>query len=226
MITLATLLEQAIERPLFTKSDAFQAHLVAGEGHAAVIVGPNASGKSLFFRVLTAAAHRSKVLAVTVSIRERTGAGTLEMAGLRRMFMFGDESEQSTGATSLSAATKAFNTAEAQAEEGKPTLVLLDEPEQGLSEDYAAAMGTWLAQKTNALVHPNALGVVLVSHSRALVRAFQQGLNHKPACVSMEDPLSLEQWLNSAKPKTVEELLALSTLGKERWRAVSRLLQS
>lgn len=226
MTTLATLLEQAIERPLFTNSDAFQAHLAGGEGRAAVIVGPNASGKSLFFRVLTAAAHRSKVLAVTVSIRERTGAGTLEMAGLRRMFMFGDESEQSTGATSLSAAIKAFNTVDAHAGEGKPTLLLLDEPEQGLSEDYAAAMGTWLAQKANALVHPHALGLVLVSHSRALVRAFQQGLDHKPACVSMEDPLSLDQWLESAKHRTVEELMALSQLGKERWRAVSQLLKS
>lgn len=50
-----------------------------------------------------------RAIFATVSIRERTGAGTSDMAGMRRMFMFGDESEQSTGATSLKTAMKAFD---------------------------------------------------------------------------------------------------------------------
>jgi ABC-type uncharacterized transport system ATPase subunit len=214
---LNDLLEQAMERAIFSDENrVFQPHLQPGPGNVAMIVGPNASGKSVLFQVLAMLARQEKIVPVTVSIRERTGAGTSDIAGMRRMFMFGDESEQSTGATSLKTVSKAFDSIQAYAEEGRRALLLLDEPEQGLSEDYAAAMGTWLGSKANALTHPNLLGLVVVSHSRSLMRSLREALPVAPSFVSMEVPTTLEQWLEPPTPKTVDELLALPTVGSER----------
>lgn len=220
-MVLNGLLEQAMERAIFADEDrVFQAHLQPGPANVAMIVGPNASGKSVLFQVLAMLARQEKIVPVTVSIRERTGAGTSDMAGMRRMFMFGDESEQSTGATSLKTAMKAFDSVQTYAEEGRRALLLLDEPEQGLSEDYAAAMGTWLGTKAKELVHPNLLGLVVVSHSRALMRTLREELPQAPSFVSMEAATTLEQWLEPPVPKTVDELLALPKVGSERRRKV------
>lgn len=221
MTSLSDLLAQSTDRAIFSDEDrVFQPYLRHGQGNVALIVGPNASGKSVLFQVMAMLAQREKVVPVTVSIRERTGAGTSDMAGMRRMFMFGDESEQSTGATSLKTVMKAFDSIQAYAEEGRRALLLLDEPEQGLSEDYAAAMGTWLAQKAKQLTHPNLLGLVVVSHSRSLMRALQNDLPAVPHFVSMEANTTLEQWLEPPQAKSVEELLALPAMGTERRRRV------
>jgi energy-coupling factor transporter ATP-binding protein EcfA2 len=80
------------------------------ETRVCVIVGENASGKSVFFQVMAGVARREhKLLPVTISIRERTGAGSHEMGGMRRTMMFGDESEQSTGATSYNVIQSGFH---------------------------------------------------------------------------------------------------------------------
>ena len=168
--------------------------------------------------------HKLDIAPIMISIRERTGAGTFEMAAMRRVMMFGDESEQSTGATSARVIGTGFNTLHDRAQNNLPALLMLDEPEMGLSDGYAAAMGTYLAQQCKQM--PDlACGVMVVTHNRGLVRALIEALGETPSFVKTGDPASLEEWLEGERPRAVEELLALPTVGLERWRAVNRILQ-
>ena len=229
MNALVDLLMDATDSALINADGApFTAHVAPGAGRLAVVAGANASGKSLFVQIVAGRAHRQQTLAVSISIRERTGAGTHEMAGFRRSMMFGDESEQSTGATSVATVKKAFLNLLNYAQE-RPVLLILDEPEMGLSEDYAAAMGTWLARETLRLPadQPNLLGVVVVSHSRPLVRAMARELatvDQALHFVGMDGGPSLTAWLDDATERTVEDLLALPALGTERRKIITRLL--
>ncbi len=227
MTTLSELIAFAADRALFSPEDGapFQAFPQDGHPKLAVLTGSNASGKSVFFRVLASAARsHDNTLAITLSIRERTGAGYSDMAGMRKAMMYGQEDEQSTGATSFKTAETGFRNLVSQAEEGQSTVLMIDEPEMGLSEDYAAAMGQWIAQKTSALEHPNAVGVVVVTHSRALVRRLVEELGATPSFINMDSHQSLKDWLAQTPSRTVEELIDLSRLGRERRRAMDQFL--
>ena len=202
----------------------FTAHYTPGHPRTLLVLGENVSGKSLFVGGLLgwARAHH-QVAPVEVSIRQRTGAGTSDIAGMRRTMMFGDESEQSTGATSTKVLDGAFGTVESRAGDGQPALLVLDEPELGLSDGYAQAMGTYLARRAQNLPE-RAAGLVIVTHNRALARAFARELGQVPSIVQMGTPGSWETWLAGEAPRSVEELLALPALGRTRQMAVHRLL--
>lgn len=188
-----------------------------------VVTGENASGKSLLVRVIGAIAHKAKILPVSVSIRERTGAGLGEMNGMRRIMMFGDESENSTGATSAKVVQTAFGNLERE----NGSLLILDEPEIGLAESYTRALGELIGQRTREIPAVCA-GVVVVTHSRALVRGILDGFGAEPTHLAVaadqDAQAGLTRWLDVVEHRTVDELLALPSVGHERWRTVNQLL--
>lgn len=200
----------------------FHAHLTEGDPDLLVIGGANATGKSVLFEFIAGVAKReANALSITISIRERTGAGTFEMSGMRRSMMFGDEHEQSTGATSVSVVQRGFDNLQNRE---RPVMLMLDEPDLGLSADYAYAMGAYIGQRTREVsAQLDAfLGVVVVTHSRELIRGIQ-ATGGKPSFVSTGEHLSLAQWLESTSSKTVEDLLALNDMGCRLRRETSRL---
>lgn len=186
-----------------------------------VVTGENASGKSFFVRVAAEVLRQRGKLPVSVSIRERTGAGG---DGMRKVMMFGDEAEQSTGATSV----KVIETAFRNLDRPQGSVLIVDEPELGLSEGYARALGNYLAQQSRQI--PKAcLGVIVVSHSRPLVEGLMEHAGRTPTHVSVsadEDPeAGLFEWLHSSEERSVGDLLALKDTGFERWRVVNGLLR-
>jgi hypothetical protein len=201
----------------------FSLHHTTGHAKVLFVIGENVSGKSLFVGSLLgwSRAHH-QVAPIEVSIRQRCGAGLSDMAGFARTMMFGDESEQSTGATSTQVLEGAFGTLAARAADKSPALLVLDEPELGLSDGYAHAMGTHLAQKA-AQMPELACGLVIVTHSRSLARAFEAELGCTPSVVHLGSAASWQQWLEGEAPRSVEELLALPKVGYERRRAVWRI---
>lgn len=186
-----------------------------------VIVGENASGKSVFFQVLAGIAKREHdLLPITISIRERSGAGTYEMSGMRRMMMFGDESQQSTGATSYNVVRNGFSNA--RRDDAKP-LLLLDEPELGLSEGYARALGHYIGQEALALPETCA-GVVIVTHSRTLVEGMTLMAGVNPTLVNLNpEPKPLLEWLETPEVRSIDDLKNLSDLAIARRHAVAQL---
>lgn len=203
----------------------FTATLAEGYSRVALVAGENCSGKSLFVETLRSwAKHRCQVSSICVSIRERTGAGTYEMSSFRRTMMFGDESEHSTGATSAKVVETAFANANSWGrDDRKPTLLVLDEPELGLSEGYACAMGALIGQRVLEL-DPGVVGVAVVSHSRGLARALAETLGQAPAFVKLGEAVDFATWLAAVETRSVDELRALGKLDHERWRLVQQAL--
>jgi hypothetical protein len=206
----------------------FRATVHPGNPRLLLIVGENAEGKSLFLRLLSAkskAVAEDKVLTVSISIRERVGGGSNGMGRIAQAFMFGEEAEQSTGATSAGVVDQAFGQLD---REGTKTILALDEPEMGLSDGYARAMGELIGTRA-AGIPDGCLGVVVVSHNRALVRglvhANLEATGQLPTLVHVgpNRDQELTDWLEATEHRTVDELLALRALGMDRWRTTIRL---
>lgn len=198
----------------------FTARMDAGDARVSVVVGSNASGKSLLHRILAAMAHDHGIEPISLSIRERTGSNE-SPGSMRRRFMYGSEHMDSTGNTSLRTTRKAFET---MAGRTGPAMLLLDEPEMGLSEGFAHAFGE-LIGRLSADVPTSGCGVMVISHSRALVRGLHTGLGARPGYVVTGDgPGTLQEWLDTTETRTVEELEALGTISSERRAAVRSFL--
>ncbi|UTU09177.1 hypothetical protein CcrJ4_gp430 [Caulobacter phage J4] len=208
------------ESRFFTEDAPFTGRLYDGDPRLTLIVGENAAGKSLFFRVMNAHAKLDHgITGITISIRERTDSSV----PFRRMFMFGDEAEQSTGATSFKTILSGFNTANGD-QQGK-TMLMIDEPEMGLSDGYARALGEYLGQQAHKL-EDNCHGLVVVTHNRPLAAGLQVGLGAAPTFVCLgSDPVDLASWQTRQEVRTVDDLFALKDLALERWRKTNTLMK-
>jgi len=186
-----------------------------------VIAGANAAGKSLFFQFLAAWLHKQKILPVTISIRERSGSGTSDVGGMRRAMMFGSEEQQSTGLTSLRVVRTGFrNVADRSA------ALMLDEPDMGLSEDYARAFGEFLVQEHRTALEANAAyaGLVVVTHSRNLVAGMlAQGVS--PSFCAAGMAADLGAWLATPQHHSLDALLALDEDARTVRQTVAQLLR-
>lgn len=198
----------------------FKARFVEGDERVLLIVGANASGKSLVFRMIAQMADADGIEALTLSIRERSASGPYEMARMRRSMIFGDEETSSTGAISARVVESGFSNLSSRGN----AILGFDEPEIGLSDGYAEALGEYIAICVKGM-HGNACGVMLVTHSRRLAEGLVRGLGRDPAMLSMgEAPNDVGEWIKSREERSVEELLGLRTVALERFRTVNRLL--
>ncbi|AFU88114.1 putative ATPase domain protein [Caulobacter phage CcrColossus] len=216
-----TLAKDVLENSRFFGSDSvFNGKLFEGDERLVVIVGENASGKSLLFRSMAAWVKKDyKVTGITISIRERTDS----TVPFRRSFMFGEESEKSTGANSFQVIEAGLRNAEGGGH--GQTLLMLDEPEIGLSDGYARALGEYLGQRALTLTDA-CQGLVVVTHSHSLVRGAVEGLKTAPTFVHVgSQPKPLDEWLGTTEYRTVEDLSKLGDLALERWRAIQKLMK-
>lgn len=188
-----------------------------GHDRLVVITGDNASGKSFFARHLKVGLEQDgeKVEFIPVSMSMRTSPG------MHRVFMFGDEGWDATGNISIRSILGAIRTCRGR--EGKHFL-LLDEPDIGLSEAFARALGEHLAQFAMDLPE-NTVGVAVVSHSRPLVRELMKA---GPTSVRVgEDQRTLAEWLEHGPlPKSVEDLEELAKTANTRLRAIKAVMDS
>ena len=216
-INLLTAARRVTKTIPFAPDGPFDMDIAPGAEKFMVVTGQNASGKSLFVKLLGAQTMQAKnaPTVVSVSIRERTGGG------FRAAFMFGDEAEQSTGATSVGTVVNAF---EHNTDRPEGSVLVLDEPELGLSEGYSIAMGTYIGQKVAALSGACS-GVILVTHSRPLVQAAVDAYGATPTHVALGQRAGLSSWLTSVEQRTVDELLGLREVGLERWRWTMRAVR-
>lgn len=205
---------------LFHDESPFRATVAEGSESLIIVTGDNASGKSLFVRSLAAVGlERDRILPVSVSIRERTESG------VKKAIMFGEEHDQSTGANSAKVCETAFK----NLDRPEGSILILDEPEIGLSEDYARAMGEFISSQD---IPDSCLGVVVVTHSRPLVAGVLDGLkgNETPTHVELSadgvPDAGIDQWLIRGTHRSVADLMALRAVGHERWKTVNALLKT
>lgn len=210
---------------LWTQKDCpFTASIAAGHPRVAMLAGPNASGKSFLAEcALSWGREWCGTRSMKVSIRERTGAGSGEMSGMRRAMMFGSEELHSTGAVSAKVVQSAFSNVESWSQEGLKTLLLLDEPEIGLAEGFCFGMGE-LIGKAVLSMHEGACGVIVVSHSRALAKGLHEALGESPSFISMGDALSFDEWVRTEARHSAADLIALGKKDTDGFQKVRQLL--
>lgn len=201
--SLAPLIDACMDSIIFdAEGISGYAHL-KGDAKLNIVFGDNASGKSLMLTALRAfigPRDESGAERFNVSMNMRTNGG------MGRAFMYLDESYSSTGAASLSAVTGVFRNAAAREH---PVWLFLDEPDTGLSDRFASAMGAFIAQQVNTLPD-HVRGVTLVSHSRPLLRRLLKELHAQPHEISMGQDRTLAEFIDPAEPQeaSIEELLA------------------
>jgi energy-coupling factor transporter ATP-binding protein EcfA2 len=179
-----------------------------------IIFGENASGKSLFSNVVEQSAREEKIEIRNACMRNRTSGG------ISRAFVFGDESCQSTGETSFNVARKAL---ESTLKANKAAIAILDEPDVGLSDYYAPAMGKYIAE--SYLKMNENQGIVLVSHSRLLIKSFLTTLNSPVNTIGINIKSDLDTWIKDKSEASVEELLNLSSYAKDKEMAIYREIE-
>lgn len=198
----------------------FSCRFIEGDARVLLVTGANASGKSLAFRLIAQLAGSNDIEALTLSIRERSGSGTFEMSRMRQSMIYGNEQTSSTGATSARVVQSGFHNLTNRG----PALLALDEPELGLSDGYAEALGEYIGQSAAGMTE-SSCGVMVVTHSRRLAEGVVRGLNATPAMLSMEAEIdSVEAWIASRETRSVDELLGLKALSHERFLAINKLL--
>lgn len=213
----------ATESAAFTAETApFEARLIEGDARVLLVTGANASGKSLAFRLIAQLAESHGISPITLSIRERTGGGTFEMARMRQAMVYGREEKSSTGAVSARVVQSGFRNMEGRG----PVCLGLDEPEMGLSDGYAEALGEYIGRQATGM-SADSCGVMVVTHSRRLAEGIVKGLGAAPAMLTMEPSMtSVAQWIASREERSVEDLLGLEELSSERRKAVQGILGS
>lgn len=209
----------------FSREDSpFAAMITPGAlRNVVVVVGANASGKSLLVRSINSMAlHPNRDIkdgkdsrpGLSISIRERT------TSGLGRAFVFGDETISSTGAISAQVVDSAFDNMS-----DRTGMLILDEPEIGLSQGFCGAMGELIAERTLALPQ-TCLGLILVSHSKDLVERFRDGLGGRaPTYVALgEGAPSLDTWIATREQCDVADLRALPRKSAENFKLAHKNL--
>lgn len=184
-----------------------------------VVSGENATGKSLVTRLVGWISKDLDMPFFSTSMWQRAGLGSNPM----RTLMYGDESEESTGATSAQSVLKIFKTSD-KCEE--PHLILFDEPSLGLSPAYAKAMGQLIRNfllKKNPLVR----GVVMVSHDITLLQEAVDVDHHflrllaKDERKNTKGPTDIQSLLQMPPP--VVNLEELSEHANKLWRAIHNI---
>lgn len=212
------LIKTALDTILFDEEEGpLAATLTEGAAKAkvAVIVGDNASGKSLFVKIMASLCHAhkpNKVEAIQVSMKYRTASG------MHRAFMYGalgDEMD-STGNVSMIAVNGALKTAAGRT---SPHWLMLDEPDTGLSESYARALGTWLAQEFEKL-GKETKGIAIVTHSKSLVENLFRDSKLTPWFVHIGGSQTPENWLEDTSERSIKDLLGLQDRSHKLFRAI------
>lgn len=203
--------------------------ILSGNTNSRVIVvsGDNATGKSFLMKAISAHFHSTskaedrRIESIHLSMSKRTGADFT--SGIVRAMMFGSENERSTGSISSHIVKMGFKTA---AERDWANLLILDEPDIGLSEAYQSAMGQYITEQAKTL-SPHTICAIIVTHSRTIAREL---LALNPMMIRMTsgtDQQSSEDWIKHGPPaKSIEDLVSLTSANHKRFLAIQAVLNA
>lgn len=174
-----------------------------GQGKILLILGENATGKSLTRRIFGELAQRQRVEAISTSLEGRTYVSESPWLAM----VYGDERTSATGCNSSHLVSMGIKTA---LNRTSPHIIFWDEPDLGLSE--GACEGTGLALGRFGLqATPHTLAACIVTHSKPLVRGLKDALGYTPHVLHMgpQNPMTLVSWLCSSPvirtPEEVQE---------------------
>lgn len=180
------------------------------------VVGSNASGKSLVGRIVELVASEEELPKRSCSMRNRTSGE------FGQRLVFGSEDDSSTGENSVHASIIGLKST---VESKKSAVLVLDEPDLGLADEYSAALGQHIAKTVNEHHETLAL-IVVITHSHKLINAAISELTVPFSKVHVGDAsVSFDDWLaRPFKAATIEELMELKKKSHDTWGRVQKLL--
>jgi hypothetical protein len=190
-------------------------HWVPGATPLVLVLGENASGKSVFRRIVQGACKRNSLECMQLSMQGRNA----EFGGLRSM-VYGNEGSEATSVNSLKGVKKGIETCRGRE---TPHVIFWDEPDIGLSENSAAGAGLALARFAQA-PGPQTVAAFVVCHSRAMVKQMLAGKPHyiHLGVPAEEAPKTLRAWLK--KPVVLTEIDDVIAVSRERYRKVVHVM--
>ena len=175
-----------------------------------VITGENASGKSLLRRLISSLAHKDKIEPIAISPEFR------QRGGMMTVFVYGDESYDASGKIACVTVLGAIKTSK---EREKPHIIILDEPDMGLSDDAAAGIAEEIVDYCND-PSPHLGLFAVITHRKAIMEPFiRAGASH----VRVGDSLSLVEAYE--RPVVAVRPQAVHDKGLEMFRKVQKLLK-
>lgn len=187
------------------------------DSNLTVMYGENASGKSFISNVLQQYCRAQKDTHISVralSVANRT------RSSIEKSMIFGDESEQSTGETSYSVTKLCLDSF--KKDESK-SIVILDEPDIGLSRKYSKAFAKYIVDIVNE-TDPNEKSIVIVSHNidfiKVIIEYYGKPINH----IGVNTEMSLIEWMNDDTEYSIEDLNILKKIGISKWRAIQSII--
>lgn len=177
-----------------------------------VVTGDNASGKSFIRRLVQLACRDKDIECIHLSQQGRCASG------IPRLFIYGAEEEESTGYNTVNMLLTSFTTSKSR--DSKHILVY-DEPDIGLSDEYAAGAGIRLRKFIEK--KPKYLkGIVIMSHNKHLLKEL---LPLNPNHLNLTDDKTLVEVVNRKiiPNKSLEEL---KKEGLETWRKINKILKT
>lgn len=184
-------------------------NLNEGSERIAIIYGANASGKSYIARLIEESL-RSEIPVRNVCMKNRA-SGSIEST-----LVFGREGKKSTGEASVAVMCKALESAKSDKGE---SLVILDEPNLGLSKRFSKALGQYLSTFVNENKN---IHLLLVSHDDNFLKSFQNGLEEMPTTCGVNTKMNLQEWFDDEEVATMEELLNLPEKSGNQRRLIMR----
>lgn len=181
---------------------------------ALIIYGENVSGKSFIGKLCEAVFRKDGVGVRSASVGNRTASG------VEKAFIYGDESSQSTGATSFRVMDLCLNSSINDVGE---TLMILDEPDLGLSPKYSRTLGKYLAEKINSCSDDKY--IIVVSHNADFLESFHHNLKVKPSHIGINTSETFDEWLKSDSLADIDDLMNLSKLDGDKYRAIYQATQ-
>lgn len=191
-------------------------NIVDNSSSITFIYGENASGKSLIARlyqsVIRSGNTNHSVRSVSVANRTRSG--------IEKAMIFGDETEQSTGETSFKVMRLALNSLAKDSKEG---VVILDEPDIGLSAKYSRSFGKYIADFVKEH-EQNGKQLVIISHNdtflKSVIKHYEQPYNE----IGVNTSMTLNEWLDDESDYSIEDLELLPSIALEKWRGIQSFL--
>lgn len=205
-------LSLAFFRPFRGHGVAIPTHRVDRNSRLVVCVGDNASGKSVFRRIVSQLCQRDKIEPIRISMEGRT---TSTMFGM----VYGDEGWESTGVCSARTVLKGIETCRSR---NRRHIMFWDEPDLGLSDVWAAAMGRSICEFVQSMPKKT-VATFVVTHSKALVR---QLLPARPTALFFGEVKynSLEDWIAQEPPPC--DLQELMGVGRHRFLKIQTLMDT
>ena len=223
-MNLADVIKKVEDSVLFGDAESPMAnrlHMLSDDGpvesNLCLVLGGNAAGKSLLRRLIQSLCQHEKVRVLHLSMEKRCGGS---FGAIERTLIYGAEDEDSTGTNSATTVLTSIRTSK---EWEDPHVIFYDEPDVGLSDEYAAGCAEAMADYF-AAPSPKLVGAFVVSHRREMMKRFER-TNPRVLFVGPKDnaPASLKAWLErdikAANPSDLKEEAIT------RWREVGKFLR-